>query len=443
VDCSRQRRKINSLTMSRKLRSRKEEEDGVEHVFDRMVKGMRNEMNTVIWRIERSRDVSPEALKNMVRNGLDAVVGAVEKVMYGVGDGLAQDRKEKEQKEEDKKWRMVRENEMREERRRKEEEKVRKLEEKLERVMRENEEKWRERDERLRAMEERMAREASRKAGEERRSWSRNMDEETGKNENKIMKERITALEERIRKGEESPGKKDREAHVRIDKLENDIAKDRAERQKFEWDMEGDKGIQDVKDSEKDMEKKLEGAMEQLKIVNLDFGRECVDKRTLVKEAISRIKEKVSANNKEECERIMKGIRVDILGKSTSMKETGKGMIHTVPVLISCGCKNVKERLEVIVRKAGLVASFQWPKECMEFVDKFREKVETMGYSKTEHYTRVRPARVDGRVFLRVETKRKEGGKFEGLAYWRAPPRDKEHWRRISSIFEPEWMITK
>jgi beta-glucosidase-like glycosyl hydrolase len=318
--------------MSRKLRSRKEEEDGVEHVFDRMVKGMRNEMNTVIWRIERSRDVSPEALKNMVRNGLDAVVGAVEKVMYGVGDGLAKDRKEKEQKEEDKKWRMVRENEMREERRRKEEEKVRKLEEKLERVMRENEEKWRERDERLRAMEERMAREASRKAGEERRSWSRNMDEETGKNENKIMKERITALEERIRKGEESPGKKDREAHVRIDKLENNIAKDRAERQKFEWDMEGDKGIQDVKDSEKDMEKKLEGAMEQLKIVNLDFGRECVDKRTLVKEAISRIKEKVSANDKEECERIMKGIRVDILGKSTSMKETGKGMIHTVPV---------------------------------------------------------------------------------------------------------------
>ncbi len=71
--------------------------------------------------------------------------------------------------------------------------------------------------------------------------------------------------------------------------VENDIAKDMAERQKFEWDIEGEKGIQDVKDSEKDMEKKLEGAMEQLKIVNLDFGRECVDKRTLVKEAISRI----------------------------------------------------------------------------------------------------------------------------------------------------------
>jgi hypothetical protein len=191
------------------------------------------------------------------------------------------------------------------------------------------------------------------------------------------------------------------------------------------------------------MEKKLEGAMEQLKIINLDFGRECADRKTLVTEAISLIKEKVADNDKEECERIMKGVRIDILGKSTSRKEIGKGKIHTVPILISCGCKNVKERLEGMVRKAGLVASFQWPKECMELVDRIREKVETMGFGKTEYYTRVRPARVDGRVFLRVETKRKEEGKFKGLAYWRAPLRDKEYWKKISRILEPEWMVAK
>jgi hypothetical protein len=33
----------------------------------------------------------------------------------------------------------------------------------------------------------------------------------------------------------------------------------------------------------------------------------------------------------------MKGVRIDILGKSTSRKETGKGSIHKVPVLITCG----------------------------------------------------------------------------------------------------------
>ncbi len=102
--------------MSSRLRSQREEESGVEQVFERMVEGMRNEMNTVLWKIERSRDVSPEALKNMVRNGLDAMVGAVEKAMYGVRDGLAKERKEKEQREEDGKWRAVRDNETREER---------------------------------------------------------------------------------------------------------------------------------------------------------------------------------------------------------------------------------------------------------------------------------------------------------------------------------------
>ncbi len=49
----------------------------------------------------------------------------------------------------------------------------------------------------------------------------------------------------------------------------------------------------------------------------------------------------------------------------------------------------------------------------------------------------------EGRVFLRAEIKKKGGGKFEGIAYWRAPPRDKDYWKRISKLAEPEWMIVK
>jgi hypothetical protein len=49
----------------------------------------------------------------------------------------------------------------------------------------------------------------------------------------------------------------------------------------------------------------------------------------------------------------------------------------------------------------------------------------------------------DGKVLLRADTKRKEGGKFEGLAYWRAPPMNKEYWSRIISMMEPERMIAK
>jgi hypothetical protein len=133
------------------------------------------------------------------------------------------------------------------------------------------------------------------------------------------------------------------------------------------------------------MERKLEGAMEQLNILYLDFWREWTDRKALVTEAISQIKEKVKESDKEDCDRIMTGVRIDVLGKSTCTKESGKGRIHTEPELITCGCKNMKERLEVIVRKAGLDASFQLRKECMEFVDKIHEKVETMGFGKMEY----------------------------------------------------------
>jgi hypothetical protein len=155
------------------------------------------------------------------------------------------------------------------------------------------------------------------------------------------------------------------------------------------------------------------------------------------------MKEKIDGSDKEEFDRIMKGTRVGILGKGTTMKETVKGMIHTVPVLITCGCRNVKDRMEVLMRKAGIGVTFQWPKECMDFVDKIREEVHNMGYDRKEYYTRVRPSMVDGRVFLRADVKKKDGGRFEWLANWRAPPKDKEYWKRISKILEPEWRTVK
>jgi hypothetical protein len=126
------------------------------------------------------------------------------------------------------------------------------------------------------------------------------------------------------------------------------------------------------------------------------------------------------------------------MGKGTSINVTEEGRIHTVPVLITCGCRNIKERMEGIMRKAGSVASFQWLKECMD-----PEKVETTEFDKKEYYTRVRPELVLGRVFLRAEIKMKDGGKFEGLVFWRMPLRDKKHWKRISNIAEPEWRVVK
>jgi hypothetical protein len=73
-----------------------------------------------------------------------------------------------------------------------------------------------------------------------------------------------------------------------------------------------------------------------------------------VKEAVKILKEKVGQQDEEECDRLLKGTRVYILGNNTGQKQTKTGNIHTVPVLLVCPCRSKKERLENSVRKAGL-----------------------------------------------------------------------------------------
>jgi hypothetical protein len=64
--------------MPHKWRILKEEDQELEQVIEKMVNGVRNKISIVVWRIERSRDVSPEAIKNMFKNCLEALVRAVE-----------------------------------------------------------------------------------------------------------------------------------------------------------------------------------------------------------------------------------------------------------------------------------------------------------------------------------------------------------------------------
>ena len=95
------------------------------------------------------------------------------------------------------------------------------------------------------------------------------------------------------------------------------------------------------------------------------------------------------------------------------------------------------------MKKAGISVTFQWPKESLDFVEGVREKVENLGYERKTYFARIRPTVVEGTVYIRADVKRKDGGKFEKLAYWRIPPRDRARWGRITDIMEPEWLVRK
>jgi hypothetical protein len=69
-----------------------------------------------------------------------------------------------------------------------------------------------------------------------------------------------------------------------------------------------------------------------------------------------------------------------------------------VPVLHVCKCRSEKERLEAIVKEAGITASLQWPKESLDCVKAERKKAEILGYEKETYFIIVRPLIVEGRV---------------------------------------------
>ncbi len=68
-------------------------------MFGKLIKGLRQEMSGVIGNIERSRNLSLEDMKGMLRNSLEAVVESVESMMCGISDKMASDRKRREEEE--------------------------------------------------------------------------------------------------------------------------------------------------------------------------------------------------------------------------------------------------------------------------------------------------------------------------------------------------------
>jgi hypothetical protein len=167
-----------------------------------------------------------------------------------------------------------------------------------------------------------------------------------------------------------------------------------------------------------------------VKILNLRFENISKVKEELLKEAEGIIKGKADEKDRKECEWILRKSRVYVLGEGTVEKEVGKERIYTAPLLIKCGSCSEKERLEGMLKKAGVRVAFHWPREMLEFVEEVRGWVEEMGYMKDVYFTKVRPYKVDGVPQLRAEVRRKDGkgGGFRRVGSWSCPPLDRKLW---------------
>ncbi len=110
-----------------------------------------------------------------------------------------------------------------------------------------------------------------------------------------------------------------------------------------------------AKESEKEMEGKVGVAIEELKILDLDFGKVIARREEIVKDAFEMIKENMKLQDRKEWDWNVQRSRIFVLGQQT--KE--------VPILFKCGSVRDKERTEKIIRNAGIRVSVHWPKELL------------------------------------------------------------------------------
>jgi len=390
------------------LRSSKVTEFSIGDAFSKVIKGLRQEINGIIGEIDRSKNFTLEEMKGLLKNSLEAMVGSVEAVMSGVSDQLAVERKKKEGEESIREERIRGIEEKGGKERKKRELEKRHYDGKMEKI----EQKEQEREEKVRSLKERMET-MEREAKKERMEVERIV----GK-----MEERLLQVEK---------GEKERE------RMEADIREHRVRMEEKRRNDTVRKEILKAQESEKEMEKKVGAAMEQVKILDLDFGKLIEKKEVIEKAAIELIQENVKLSDRQEWKWNIKRSRVYVLGKTTKEKEFEGRKIFTVPILIRCSCAGDKQGLERIIRNAGIRVSFHWPTEMLEYVKGIRERVEGMGRGGREEFVRVRAVREEGELFLRADVRRKEGGRFRWVGDWKCPPLDRVLWDVAIDILKP------
>jgi hypothetical protein len=76
--------KGKKYTMASRLRSSRMNEKVLEEGLNRGIVEMRDEMKDMLWKIERSRDISQEGLKSTVLKGFESMSRVMENAMKGV-----------------------------------------------------------------------------------------------------------------------------------------------------------------------------------------------------------------------------------------------------------------------------------------------------------------------------------------------------------------------
>jgi hypothetical protein len=165
-----------------------------------------------------------------------------------------------------------------------------------------------------------------------------------------------------------------------------------------------------IKNSEREMERKVRDAMCNLKLLDFDFGGEMQDRVSMVRKVARNLREDVHPDSRAHFDRILRRTRIQILGRRTEGRKVRDRTVYTVPVLLECQGRNDASDLDNILKDSGYFSSFHWPQEIMEFINEIRDEVRFQGYEERDFFVRVRPEDRNGEIRLRAEVKEKTVG---------------------------------
>jgi len=193
-----------------------------------------------------------------------------------------------------------------------------------------------------------------------------------------------------------------------------------------------------VRDSIKDTEQKVREAQRGLKVMDIDIGKDTMDKREIVRITMEAIRCQVRENDVRYCNVVLRRTRIVILGKGTSRRERDGNTTFTVPTLFQCRDMRDTEDLGGMLRGAGYFPTFHWPQEMVEFVAVIREQVRSQGYPENGYYIKVRPEEREGRIQIKAEVKGKDANRFLLKGVWSCPPLLRVLWDSVPDLLKSQ-----
>jgi hypothetical protein len=198
----------------------------------------------------------------------------------------------------------------------------------------------------------------------------------------------------------------------------------------------------EVKTSKKDMEDKIKVAATQVKISDLDLGKEMTDRKEITSAAKEAINIKVRPDLRKDFEDRIRHATMKVVSSRTFKRECEGKQVWTAPVLISVPDRENRWAIENCLRSRKMHPGFHWPREMVDNVKVFRKVIKDMGYPNNAFYIRIRPEDRDGTWKIRADVKPKEGQdvRFVSVASFDIPPMDENLKKFVPDWAKPTWV---